>query len=85
MYVHKRTERYLNVSILPAVAVVVAGVILTPVLVTGGGCLLAGGGGWAAACSAPVRRNVKCDINGEAVSGSRGVKRNFFLLEGQNR
>ena len=78
-------NRYLNVSILPAVAVVVAGVILTPVLMTVG-CLLAGGGGWAAGCcSAPGKRNVKCDINGEAVSGSRGVKRNFFLLEGQNR
>ena len=79
-------NRYLNVSILPAVAVVVAGVILIRVLMTVGGCLLCGGGGWAAGCcSAPVRRNVKCDINGEAVSGSRGVKRNFFLLEGQNR
>ena len=82
---HKRTEIYQNVSILPAVAVVVAGVILTPVLVTGGGCLLVGGGGWAVVCSAPGKINVKCDINGEAVSGSRGVKRNFFLLEGQNR
>ena len=79
MYGHKRTERYLNVSILPAVAVVVAGVILTPVLMTGGGCLLAGGGGWAAGCSAPGKINVKCDINGEAVSGQPGREKKLLL------
>ena len=71
--------RYLNVSILPAVAVVVSGVILTPVLMIGGGCLLGGGGGWAAACSAPVKRNVKCDINGEAGSGQPGREKKLLL------